>query len=69
MTKRTSMNLDFDLVAEAGRVLGTARTTETVHAAMREVVAREKRQRLAARGLDGLTPARVERMRRQRVGG
>ena len=34
------MNLNFALVSEAAAVLGTEQTTETVHAAMRDVVAR-----------------------------
>jgi hypothetical protein len=45
-------------------VLGTAQTTETVHAALREVVDRAARQRLAARDFAGLTPAALEEMRR-----
>ena len=49
-TRHTSMNLNFALVSEAAAVLGTEQTTETVHAAMRDVVARARRRRLAARG-------------------
>jgi Arc/MetJ family transcription regulator len=37
--KRTSMFLDRDLVARAATALGTDGVTETVHAAMRHVVA------------------------------
>ena len=37
--KRTSMFLDRDLVAQAANALGTEGVTETVHAAMRHVVA------------------------------
>jgi Arc/MetJ family transcription regulator len=36
--KRTSMFLDRDLVHEAEDALGTKGPTETVHAAMREIV-------------------------------
>jgi Arc/MetJ family transcription regulator len=36
--KRTSMFLDRDLVEEAAAELGTKGPTETVHAAMREIV-------------------------------
>ena len=67
MTKRTSMNLDVALVREAAIVLGTERTTDTVHQAMREVVARAKRRRLASRELPDLTPETVEEMRRPRT--
>ncbi len=40
--KRTSMFLDRDLVEEAAEALGTKGVTETVHAAMRSAVEREK---------------------------
>ena len=49
-------------------MLGTEQTTETVHAAMRDVVARAKRRRLAARDLPDLTPEAVEEMRKPRLG-
>ena len=42
--KRTSMFLDRDLVRAAEATLGTKGPTETVHAAMREVVQVEKRR-------------------------
>ena len=67
-TRRTSMNLNFALVSEAAAVLGTEQTTETVHAAMRDVVARARRRRLAARDLLDLTPEAVEEMRKPRLG-
>lgn len=47
--RHTTLDLDADLLDAAARVLGTTRTTETVHAALREVVARGLRVRLAAR--------------------
>jgi Arc/MetJ family transcription regulator len=62
------MNLNFALVSEAAAVLGTEQTTETVHAAMRDVVARARRRRLAARDLPDLTPEAVEEMRKRRLG-
>ena len=37
--KRTSMFLDRDLVTQAAGALGTKGVTETVHAAMRHVIA------------------------------
>jgi hypothetical protein len=43
---RTSMNLDRDKVRAAADVLGTAGTTETVHAALDEVVAVRSRQKI-----------------------
>jgi Arc/MetJ family transcription regulator len=62
--KRTSLNLDLDLVAEARGILGTAGTTDTVHRALREVVRDEKLRRLAARSFDDLTPAALDDLRR-----
>jgi Arc/MetJ family transcription regulator len=64
--KRTNINLDRELVAAAAAVLGTAQTTETVHAALREVVDRAARQRLAERTFADLTPSDLDEMRRPR---
>jgi len=64
--KRTNINLDAQLVADAAAVLGTARTTDTVHAALRAVVDRAARERLAQRDFADLTPAVLERLRQPR---
>jgi Arc/MetJ family transcription regulator len=64
MVRRTNINLDMDLVDEAARELGTRRTTDTVHQALREVVARARRARLAQRDFEDLTPEALEAMRR-----
>jgi Arc/MetJ family transcription regulator len=45
MRKHTTIDLDMELVEKASRALGTTKVTETVHAALDEVVRR--RQRLA----------------------
>lgn len=45
--KRTSMFLDRDLVAQAASALGTDSVTDTVHAAMRHVVAVDAGTKLA----------------------
>ena len=50
--KRTSMFLDRDLVEEAEAALGTKGPTETVHAAMRAAVEREKRDAAQKRLMD-----------------
>jgi len=50
--KRTSMFLDRDLVHEAETALGTKGPTETVHAAMRAAVEREKRDAAQKRLMD-----------------
>jgi Arc/MetJ family transcription regulator len=64
--KRTNINLDRDLVEAAAAVLGTAQTTETVHAALRDVVDRAARQRLAGRDFSDLTPAVLNELRDRR---
>jgi Arc/MetJ family transcription regulator len=60
------MNLDLELVRQAGEALGTKRTTDTVHEAMRQVVQRERRRRLADRELPDLTLERLVQLRRSR---
>ncbi len=47
MIKRTSLNLDLELVGQAREVLGSNGTTDTIHRALEEVVRREKLRRLA----------------------
>ena len=76
MVKRTSLNIDFELVARAREVLGTNGTTATVHRALEEVVRRALRARMVKRTFDlsneeldalrtprteGLPPVRVRR--------
>ena len=63
---RTNINLDTQLVDEAAAVLGTARTTDTVHAALRAVIDRAARERLAQRDFADLTPDAFEQVRRPR---
>lgn len=64
--RRTNINLDGELVDAAAAVLGTVRTTDTVHAALRDVVARAARERLGRRDYPDLTPDALEQMRRAR---
>jgi Arc/MetJ family transcription regulator len=45
--KRTSMFLDRDLVTQAAGALGTKGVTDTVHAAMRHVIAVDAGTKLA----------------------
>lgn len=67
MIKRTNINLDSVLLSQAATVLGTERITDTVHAAMREVVAQHHRRRLAERDLfEGVSSDDLEQMRRGR---
>jgi Arc/MetJ family transcription regulator len=64
MIKRTSLNLDLDLVSRARDVLDTRTTTETIHRALEEVVRREALKRLTEWDLGGMTLEDLERLRR-----
>lgn len=64
--RRTNINLDTELVDAAAVVLGTARTTDTVHSALRAVIDRDARERLAQRDFADLTPDVLEQVRRPR---
>jgi Arc/MetJ family transcription regulator len=50
----TTLDLDRDLLRDAAEALGTTRTTETVHAALREAVGRRRRAWLARRDFSEL---------------
>jgi hypothetical protein len=47
MIKRTSLNLDLELVSRARGVLDARNTTETIHRALEEVVRRDELRELA----------------------
>ena len=66
MVKRTSLNLDLDLVGQARELLGSKGTTDTIHRALEEVVRREKLRRLAAEPFEDLTPEALEQLRKPR---
>jgi len=53
----TTLDLDRDLLRDAAEALGTTRTTDTVHAALRDVVARRRRAWLARRDFSELVGA------------
>ncbi len=46
MRKHTTIDLDADLVGAARDLLGTATTTETIHAALTEVVRARRRMEI-----------------------
>ena len=50
----TTLDLDRELLRDAAEALGTTRTTDTVHAALRDVVARRRRAWLARRDFSEL---------------
>jgi Arc/MetJ family transcription regulator len=67
MVRRTTINLDSELVAEAREVLKTGNTTDTVHDALRDVVRRERLRRLTEWELEDLTLEGIKEMRRSRT--
>ena len=67
MVKRTSVNLELDLVAEARNVLRTKGTTDTIHRALEDVVRRERLRALAEERFDDLAPEALDRIRRPRT--
>jgi Arc/MetJ family transcription regulator len=66
MVKRTTINLEAELVAQACEVLKTRNTTDTVHGALREVIRRDRLRRLAERDW-GMAPDELKELRRSRV--
>jgi Arc/MetJ family transcription regulator len=63
--RKTALRFDEDLLAQARAALGTKTTTETIHTALSEVVARQGRARLfeRLRALDGIDLANEAVMR------
>jgi len=66
MRKHTTLDLDEELIREAAAALGTRRITDTVHAALGEVVARRRRAMLARHDFPDLTPDDLAAMRASR---
>lgn len=64
--KRTTINIDLDLLAEAAGALGTERMTDTVHAAMTEAVRRRQLERVNELEFPDLTLESIKEMRRPR---
>lgn len=71
MHMRTTVNIDLDVLEEASRVLQTEGMSETVNAALREVIAATRRarlvQRIRGKSLPVPTPADLRRLRAQRI--
>jgi hypothetical protein len=65
--KRTSLNLDLELVAQARDVLGTTGTTDTIHHALEDVIRRERLRALAERRFDDLSPEALDQLRATRT--
>jgi Arc/MetJ family transcription regulator len=66
VTKRTSINLDYELVEEAKLILDTRETTETIHRALFEVVRQARLHRLSRRRFD-FSDADLADLRRSRT--
>lgn len=68
---RTTVNIDQPTLEAAAKVLQTRSLSETVNAALREVITATLRQRLAARIRGGTLPvptaAELARLRKQQV--
>ena len=68
MLRHTNIDLDTELVEEAAALLGTRRISDTVNAAMRDVIERAYRRRLAQRDLfDDMQPAEFDALRQPRA--
>ena len=67
VVKRTSLNLDLELVGKAREVLGSNGTTDTIHRALEEVVRQEKLRWLAERDFSELTPEKLRELRATRT--
>lgn len=68
MIRRTSLNLDFDLVDEAKAVLGTTETTETIHRALADAVRHARLRRLVQRRFE-LTAEEERQLQEWTLGG
>ena len=68
MIKRTSLNLDLDLLADAKEVLQARGTTDTIHRALEDVVRNARLQRLVGRRLE-LSADELETLRTPRTSG
>ena len=66
MRKHTTIDLDVELVRQAAEALGTTRTTDTIHAALVDVVRRRLRMEILglrpALSLDDLHAMRTHRV-------
>jgi hypothetical protein len=67
-TRRITFNVDADLLAAAREVLATGSTTETLNAALAEVVRVHRVERLLEQDFSTLTPEVLEELRRGRTG-
>lgn len=67
MTKRTTVNLDTEMLERAREILGAKTVTETVNKALEEVTRVAAIKRLAEWEFRWLTPERLREIRKGRV--
>jgi Arc/MetJ family transcription regulator len=67
MEKVLTLKIDTDLLAQAQQELGTTDEDATVERALQEAINLRRRQRLAEVVIPGLTPERLEEIRRNRT--
>lgn len=65
-TRRVTLNVDEELLREAGEFLGTTSLTETINGALDEYVSLQMRLRFLDREL-ALTPEMLDEIRRPRT--
>lgn len=65
-TKRTTLLLDPELIAEASQILGTKGTTDTVRASLEETVRRARVRNLVAWELGDASADELDRRRSPR---
>ena len=65
-TRRVTLNVDAELLREAGELLGTTSMTETINGALDEYVSLQLRLRAVDREL-ALTPEMLDEIRRPRT--
>jgi hypothetical protein len=65
-TRRVTLNVDEELLREAGELLGTTSMTETINGALDEFVSLQMRLQLVNHDFD-LTPEMLDEIRRPRT--
>jgi hypothetical protein len=65
-TRRVTLNVDEELLREAGELLGTTSMTETINGALDEYVSLQMRLQLVNHDFD-LTPEMLDEIRRPRT--
>ncbi len=67
--RRTTMNIDHELVAQAQAILGTETATSTVHRALEDVIRQFRINQLLDRDFGGMSNDEIELEERRVPGG